>query len=322
MITDYYCRGVLAKVLTSTPLSDTLASLAVNVNSQLPAGSAERLDFLGTIGAMREWVGQRQAAQPIEYSYSLKNKKWENTVQLPLDWIKNDKTGNVQMAFAQLGNRLGQWKTKLIADLVQNGAAGGAYVGFDGLAFFSASHAYGVNQSVAVNNIVSYATSGGPTLITPYEAAKGIAKAWQAMLAFLDDRGEPINEDVTGLTIVVPLAVGSQMGASFQQAISQDKLDTGSGTLDNPVNGLRSALANGVKLILTPRLTGNNVAVFNSSDNAVPFIFQENLGERLVTALGAGSDFEHKNDAWEYGMKAVGNAGYGRFTDAVQIQFT
>jgi phage major head subunit gpT-like protein len=320
MITDYYCRGVLAKVLTTTPMSNQLGGLAVNVNSQLPAGSAERLDFLGTIGPMREWVGQRQAAQPIEYSYTLKNKKWENTVQLPLDWIKNDKTGNVQMAFSQLGQRLDQWKAKLIADLLNNATAGGAYVGFDGLAFFSASHAYGVGASVTVNNIVSYATSGGPTLITPYEAAKGLAKAWQAMLSFLDDRGEPINEDITDLTVCVPLVTGSQMGASFQQACFQDKLDTGSGTLDNPVSGLKRAV--NINLVLTTRLTGNNVAVINSSPNAAAFVFQENMGERLITALGAGSDFEHKNDAWEYGLKSVGNAGYGRFTDAAQIQFT
>ena len=321
MITDYYCRGVIAKIITTTPMSNGLNGLTVNINSMLPAGGSERADFLGTIGPMREFQGSRQPAQPIEYNFTIKNRKFESSAVLPLDWIKNDKTGNVNDTFGQLGSRMQQWKSKLIADLINNATSAGVYAAFDGLAFFSASHVYGVAQIVAVNNIVSYATGAGPTLITAYEAAKSLVKAIQQILTFLDDRGEPVNEDITALTVCVPAVAASQMAAVFYQAVNLPKLDTGSGSVDNPVFGIRQQIPN-ISLLVTPRLTGNNVSVVNTSPNACPFIFQENIGERLMTTKGAGSDFEHDHDSWEYGMKTVGAAAFGRFTDAVQIAYT
>ena len=317
MITDYYCRGVLAKVLTTTPLSAGLASLAVNITSMLPAGSSERLDFLGTIAPMREWQGSRQAVQPIEYNFALKNRKFESSILLPKDWIVNDKTGNIGQAMSQLGNRYAQWRPKLIADLLNNGTTGGAYAGFDSLPFYSAAHVYG--QST-VNNIVTFTTGAGPANITAYEAAKSLVKAIQQIITFLDDRGEPINEDITDLTVVVPGVANSQMAAVFYQAVNLPKLDTGSGSVDNPVFGIGQAFK--VHLLVTPRITGVNVHVINTSANAAPVLFQENVTERMPSIKGAGSDFEHDHDAWEMGMKSVGNAGFGRFTDAVQLQYS
>ena len=318
MISDYYCRGVLAKVLTTTPMSNGLAGLAINISSMLPAGSSERLDFLGTVAPMREWQGSRQGVQPIEYNFAIKNRKFESTVLLPKDWIVNDKTGNVSQAMSQLTNRYAQWRPKLIADLLNNGTSAGAYACFDGLAFYSATHTYG--QGVTVNNIVAFTTGAGPALITAYEAAKSLVKAIQQIITFLDDRGEPINEDITDLTVVVPGIANSQMAAVYYQAINLPKLDTGSGSVDNPVFGVGKMF--NIHLLVSPRITGNNVHVINTSANAAPVVFQENVAERLSSLKGAGSDFEHDHDAWEMGMKSVGNTGFGRITDAVQIQYT
>jgi len=317
MITDYMCRGILAKVLTTTPLSNGLAALAVSVSSALPAGSSERLDFLGTVAPMREWQGSRQAVQPIEYNFSIKNRKFESSIMLPKDWIVNDKTGNVSQAMSQLSNRYAQWRPKLIADLLNNATVAGAYAAFDGLSFYNAAHVYGTST---VNNVIPFSTGAGPTLITAYEAAKSLVKAIQQIITFLDDRGEPINEDITDLTVVVPALANSQMAAVFFQAINLPKLDTGSGSIDNPVFGIGKMF--NIHLLVTPRITGVNVHVLNTSANAAPVVFQENLAERLMTIKGAGSDFEHDHDAWEQGLKSVGNAGFGRFTDAVQIQYT
>lgn len=318
MISDYMCRGILQKIITTTPLSNGLAALAVNITSQLPAGSSERLDFLGTIAPMREWQGSRQAVQPIEYNFAIKNRKFESSVLLPKDWLVNDKTGNVTMAIAQLPQRYAQWRPKLIADLLNNGLTGGAYAAFDSLAFYSASHVYG--QGVGVNNIVPFATGAGPALITAYEAAKSLVKAIQQIITFLDDRGEPINEDITDLTVVVPVLANSQMASVFFQAINLPKLDTGSGSVDNPVFGIGKAF--NIHLLVTPRVTGNNVHLINTSANAAAAVFQENVSERLPTIKGPGSDFEHDHDAWELGYKSVGNAGFGRFTDAVLLTYT
>ena len=319
MITDYYCRGILQKIVTTTPLTDKLASMAIRVVSQLPSGSAERLDFLGTIPALREWEGKRTAAQPTEFNFTIKNRKFETGAKLPLDWINNDKTGNVALAATQIAQRYAQWPGKMVADLLNNGTTGsGYYLAYDNQAFFSASHVFG---QTSYSNIVTYAIGAGPSLVTAYEMAKATVKAIQQILGFLDDRGEPLNEDITDLTLAVPIVAGSQMAGVAFQAINLPKLDTGSGSVDNPLFGYKVGGFN-LNLVVSPRLTGTAPALINTSGNAMPFIFQENLGDRLLSLKGPGSDFAHDQDAWEYGMKAVGNAGYGRPTDAVQIQFS
>ena len=101
-ITDYGVKAALGRALESTPQSDKLANLAFKVQSQLPAGDGEKLDFLGMVPALREWVGARSAKKPLEHKYSVTLKKFESTVELPLDWINNDKTGLVQSQMSML----------------------------------------------------------------------------------------------------------------------------------------------------------------------------------------------------------------------------
>ena len=94
-ITDYGVKAALGRALETTPQSDKLANLAFKVQSQLPAGDGEKLDFLGMVPALREWVGARSAKKPLEHKYSVTLKKFESTVELPLDWINNDLIPNV-----------------------------------------------------------------------------------------------------------------------------------------------------------------------------------------------------------------------------------
>lgn len=328
MITDYYCRGVMAKVLTNTPMSNALNGLTVNIQSQLPSGSSERLDFLGMIQPVREWIGPREAITPVEYDYTIRNRKWEDTINLPLEWINNDKTGNVNSSIAALGGRLMQWKAKLICDMLNNSTNTTSVYGacFDNLSFFNSAHVFG-NGGVTYTNNNAFLTGAGPAKMTAYEAAKSIIQALQQLMSQVDDRGEPVNEDTTAINILVPISTTSQMASVFFQAINLPKLDTGSGSVDNPVLGWKSVIPN-MNLIATPRLTLNvsgstaSMILLKGDSNACPLIYQENLGERKITMKGAGSDYEHDQDSWQYGVRLVGNVGYGRPWEAVQMTYT
>jgi len=308
-ITDYGIKAALGRAVQATPAADRLSDLALYIPSDLPAGSSEVLDFLGMVPALREWVGPRSAKKPNQFKHSVLLRKFESTIEIPLDWAKNDKSSQVNSLVGQLATRYNpQWRSKRIAALIN---AASTDLAFDGLAYFSASHVWG--DSGTVNNLITFdgAVANVPSA---NEAASAIVNAVSAMIGFKDDRGEPVNEGISAITIVSPTGA---IGAAVMQAVNEKNLDTGTGVRTNPVLGLGLT----INVVNTSRVTGLFMDVINASPGAVPFVFLENMTDHMVTSKGAGSDFEHDNDAWQFGVKAVGGAGYGRFTDAVRTSF-
>ena len=307
-ITDYGVKAALAKTIQSTPMSDALAALALQVPSDLPAGTAEKLDFLGSVPGLRRWVGARSPGKPVEYTYRPVLDKFEMSLLFPLDWVNNDKTGQVNRLLGAGAQRYRQWPSKLIAALLNNGATD---LCFDGQAFFSTTHSWG--SSGTISNRITYdgAVADAPTV---NEAATAIINAVQSLQGYLDDQGEPVNEGMTRVALVCPTGA---IGAAVMQAAKEKNLDTGTGVRSNPVLGL------GVQLdvIVSPRITVQRMFAVNGTPGAIPFAFIENKNDFKISMKGAGSDYEHDNDAWEAGIKAVGVAGYGHFTDANSTQF-
>lgn len=317
MITDYGVKGLIGAGLRlkPTPLSDMIDALAKNVDSEVPAGSTERLDFLGAVPALRKWVGSRQAKLIVQQFQTAVLEKFEGTVDIPLDLIRNDKTGQVSEIAGALPLRKRHWKSKLIFDLLNAGAGTTLGTAFDGLAFFSGSHVW---NGQAYDNDLTHAAATG-TVPTANEAADAICEAINQLYSFVDDQGEPINEDISSLTIVTNPTIGN----TILQAVKAQHLDTGSGVRDNPVMGWMAANGLKINVLISPRHTDTDAMVtLNSSPNACPLVFVENLKEMMITSKAAGSDYEHDNDAWQYGIKAVGVGAYGRFTDAVLQTFT
>jgi phage major head subunit gpT-like protein len=310
-ITAYGCRGILASMLADTPMSNMLMKLAFRFNSDLPAGKSEDLSFLGAIGVLKEWTNGRNVVRPKEYDFSLKNRKFSHGVDIPLDWLNGDKTGMIRNRMSDVVGRTQQFWSKLMATLINN--AGTSTKTLDGVAFFHDTH---VRYS-AFDNLLSFTAASG-TAPTPLEAANAIWYAYTQMLTFLDDQGEPANEGLSSLTI----SCGTDIGAAISQAISQQTLDTGSGTVDNPLKGLQAA---GVKVdaIVSPRITTTaKMQVWNTSPGAKPLLAQENTGEGKIDVKNETSEYAIDNDAVQVLVKLVGEAGYGRPWEAAQVEFT
>ncbi len=295
-ITDYGVKGLIYKALADTPESDKLAMLAKRVDSALPAESTEVLDFIGMVPALREWVGGRSAKRPLAYKPTVTLKKFESTIDVPLDWVNNDKTGQVSQASGQLVRRYNpQWTSARVARLINLG--GTLTTGIDGKTFYATDHVWG--ESGTINNALTFAAATGTTP-TVLEAAQAIVAAYNALVAFKDDRGEPMNEDVTEITLVV--AGGTALAATIAQAVSMALIDTGSGSVNNPVMGLPVK----INVVATVRVTlVDRFVMINASANACPFVFLENHADFKLTSKASGSDYEHDNDAWQYGIKAT-----------------
>jgi len=311
-LTDYGIKAILDQMLADTPMSDQLLQLAFQFDSDLPAGKSEDLSFLGAVGVIKEWgEAGRNISQPKEYDFALRNAKFSGGVRIPLDWANNDKTGQVNDKLGDVVKRRNQFWSARLATLINN--AGTSTKTIDGVAFFSDSHA---NYS-AFDNLLTHPAASG-TAPTPLEAAEAIYAAYISMLTYKDDQGEPANEGLKSLLITC----GTDIGSAIMQACTQANLNTGSGVLDNPLNGLKAA---GVSIgcVVSPRITTTaKFQAWNATPGSKALLIQKNAADSKTSMQGAGSIIEHKDDAWEFAVKEVGEAGYGRPWEANQTEFT
>lgn len=315
-------HGVQAAL--STKLKDLppgmLTMLALMVPSTLAAGQSEQHAWLGTSPSMREWIGKRMQQDPLAFQYAIMNKKFEVSGKMPLDLLNNDKTGEAQMWLDDLVTALPLWYEEILAGLINLGESKTC---FDGQFFFDTDHQYGA-QAAAWSNDLTYDASNA-SAITVAEAALALNQVIEAMRAFPDDQGRAIaNRGMSAVDVIVQ--AGTVNAAAIRAAISAEEIDTGSGTIDNPLRGQDVA----VKLISDGLITlgGTKVVVARSrragDARARPFVFQENLGERRIDVLGEGNaaQFVFENDAVGVGVKVVGNAGYGLPSHAALLTFT
>lgn len=314
MITDYGVKGLLHEALDAVDLDRSIVRVVRSVETSLPAGSAEKLDFLGAVPAMREWIGDRAATTPSQYSYNVLLKKYEDTVELPRDWLNNDKTGNVRAAMADMAMRYNpEWPETLLVDLLNAAASGTTY---DGVAFISGARTIGKSGTID-NDLTANLTEAAPTA---QECASAILSAYNAMVGFKDDQGKAINQRITDLTVICH--AGGVAMPGLMQACSMPALVAGAASVPNPLLGILGQAGSGIgiRCIPHPGVTiGSNLGFFviNSSPRACPFVFLENKTDYAEELLGDGSDYAFRKDAWLQGIKAVGVMAYGRPTDVV-----
>lgn len=109
------------------------------VAMQIPSTSdAENYGWLKDLPGMREWVGQRVYLNLEATAAQIKNKKWEHTIAVKADNIKDDKLGMYNNLFAIQGEIVGRHPDDLVWGLLPNGFT---VKGFDGQPFFDADHA-------------------------------------------------------------------------------------------------------------------------------------------------------------------------------------
>lgn len=311
-LTDYGVRGILRSILADTPLTDQLLQLVYQFDSDLPAGKSEDLSFLGAVGVLAPWGSAgRNVMQPKEYEFALRNGKFSGGVRIPLDWMNNDKTQQVRDKLTEVVKRRTQFWSAKVATLINSAESSTKTI--DGVAFFSNSHA----AYSTFDNLLTFAAASG-VAPTPLEVAQALYAAYMSMLTYNDDQGQPANEGLSKLTVTC----GTDIGASVMQALSQDVLDTGTGTQDNPLKGLKAA---GISLnaVISPRIsTAAKMQLWNTSPGAKSLLLQKNNKDSKESMKGADSEFAHDNDAIELAIKEVGETGYGRPWEANQTEFT
>lgn len=273
---------------------------------------SETYKWLGMVPQMREWIGGRNAKGFRENGLTIVNKKFEATMEVLVDEIRRDKTGQVMMRVRELAQRTNAHWAKLLSTLI---VAGESAVCYDGQYFFDTDHAEG--DSGAQSNDITYDATT-TTAPTAGEMESAILKSIEQILGFKDDQGEPMNEEARRFLVMVPVpfmapaagAIGSSIIVDASTSRSNRILTLGS------LGGFQVELAVNARLSWTDRF-----ATFRADAESRSFIRQEEEGV-TVAAIAEGSELEFKEDKHQYGVKAIRNVGYGLWQRSCLTTFT
>jgi phage major head subunit gpT-like protein len=266
---------------------------------------SETYKWLGMAPMMREWVGGRNAKGFSPQGITIVNKKYEATMEVLLDEIRRDKTGQVMLRVREMAQRTNAHWASLLTTLIAAGETGTCY---DGLYFFDTTHSEGSSGTQDNSLTGAAATDTQPTIA---EMSTAILAAITAICGYKDDQGEPMNEDARSFMVMIPTVYLPPTVGSLNNVF------TASGASNSLVNA-----GFNIQMVVNPRLTAvDHFYVFRTDGQTKPFIRQEEEGV-TVSAIAEGSELEFKEDKHQYGVKAIRNVGYGYWQHACLYTFT
>lgn len=264
---------------------------------------SETYKWLGMAPTMREWIGGRNAKGFRENGLTIKNKTYEATLEVLLDEIRRDKTGQVMTRVREMADRTNAHWASLLSTLIINGEASVCY---DGEYFFDTDHSEGSSGSQSNDLAVDISAlpcsqHGSTTAPSIEEMELSVLQAVSAIYGFKDDQGEPMNENANQFILMVPVSLLPVALA----ATTLPQLTGGKSALIPAQNGFN------IRAIANPRLTWTTkFALFRTDGETKPFIRQQEE-DVTISAIAEGSELEFTENKHLYGVKAIRNVGYG-----------
>lgn len=278
--------------------------------------ASETYPFLGNVPVMREWVGQRQAKGLTGNSLIILNKHYESTLELQVKDLRRDKTGQIRARLGEFASAgLTHWAS-LVSTLIVNGAATTCY---DGQYFFDTDHNEGSsgNQSNKIDaDISAYPAQIHGVVTDPSveEMQQAIIAGIVKILSFVDERGEPLNENASRFLVMVPIGLMKAALSAVSGIIPA--------MLPQNINPNRLSDKFKLDVVMNTRLTiagwTDKFVVFRT-DSATKALIRQKETEIEMKMKAEGSEFEFDNDAWQLGIDAWRGAGYGLWQRAVQV---
>lgn len=277
--------------------------------------ASETYNWIGQTPAMREWIGSRQAKGFTGQGVTILNKHYESTIEIQKKDARRDKSGQIRVRMSELADRGQTHWASLLSALLINAPSTACY---DGQYFFDTDHVDpGADYTTAQDNDITVnisalpaAVHGSTTAPSVEEMQQAILKGIAQMLAFKDDRGEPVNEGArrflvkvpVGLYLVAVAAVSTLTTAALQQNLNP-----------NLIAGLT------VDVQMNARLTWTDSFAIFRTDSATKAFIRQTEQENELKAKAEGSEFEFDNDAWQFGIDGWRGVGYGDWRKACYV---
>lgn len=265
-------------------------------------GADEKYAWLGQVPSVREWLGDRVFNEMRASDFVLSNKLWEDSILVPKINIDDDRLGLYDALFENLGQRAALHPDKLLMQAI---VAGESTACSDGQYFFDTDHSWGDSGSQD-NDLTGAAATG--TAPTEAELKAAFEASVTAMLGFVDDRGEPLNQPTIGqineLTVLVPISYYATAYKAVNAAILSNNSNV---QVWSP------------RVVASPFLTsGAKFYTFYTGSALKPFVFQAR--EPLSRQRKGLDDIETKDI--KFMTQARYNVGYLAWWNAVLYTFT
>jgi phage major head subunit gpT-like protein len=306
LISSRAVRGMYYQALEQSTSLGWLDAISNYFNSDQ---DVEKYAMLGMTPQMREWIGGRQSKGLRDASFEIRNKHFEATLEILLTDLRRDKTGQVRARINEFVARSDSHFATLLSTLLTNGESALCY---DGQYFFDTDHSEGESgsQSNSITTDISAlpaAVHGAATAPSPEEMQQAILKSIVTMFGFVDDQGEPINENASQFLVMVPVG----LSLATQAALTTVR-QAGVSTFDVENFTIRAAV--------NPRLTWTDkFATFRTDGSIKPLIRQEET-KPVLQMKDENSEYAFDNKAIQLGIDSWRNVGYGRWQGAVLNQ--
>lgn len=122
-------------------------------------GSEEAYAWLGQLPAVREWIGPRHVHQLELHGFSIQNRLFESTIEVPRTAIEDDKIGAFAPLFEDMGKRTSEFPDELFAELLAAGFTTNCY---DGQNFFDTDHPVRAEPDAPATSVSNYQEGAGP----------------------------------------------------------------------------------------------------------------------------------------------------------------
>jgi len=274
--------------------------------------SEEPYAMLGMPPVLREWIGGRQAKGFRDDSFKIANKHFEATIEILLNDLRRDKTRQIRARISEFVERGNSHFARLLSTLIVNGESSLCY---DGQYFFDTNHNEGASgdQANSITTDISAlpaSVHGSATAPSPEEMQQAILASISKMFTYVDDQGEPINENASQFLVMVPVGLSMATQAALS-TVRQAAAST-------------FAIENfQIRAAINPRLTASGwtdkFVTFRVDGSIKPLIRQEETKPNLKVK-DENSEFAFDNDAVQFGIDTWRNVGYGRWQGAVLNQ--
>ncbi len=126
----------------------------------VPSNTREEIyGWLGQFPGVREWIGPRQIKNLSAHSFSIVNRLFESTIEVPRTDIEDDRLGVFAPIAQELGRAAADHPDQLVFSLLASGFTTKCY---DGQSFFDTDHPVGLNGQSPVVSVSYFQDGAGP----------------------------------------------------------------------------------------------------------------------------------------------------------------
>lgn len=258
------------------------------IASVLPSDApVETYNWLGSVPAMKKWVGDRELSKMAAEKYTITNYDWANGIEVSRDDLRDDKLGLVGTRVADLAKQALKKIDSEVAFVLNNAFSGTGGLTYDGQFLIDTDH----TASTAAGQ-TAQSNSAGTAALSASTFAAGIA----AMMGFKDDNGEPLDIFPTHLVC------GPSLWDTARTLVQQTTKASGEQNLNQSL----------VELVVNPRITANKWFLIDMSQGIGPLIVQMRQAPTFRDPnMGENSYEFFKRKNFQYGADVTFGVGLG-----------